>query len=98
MRPAIPLCAALSILGGSVPAPAGSQRYDPTTQSPLTLLRAPKDPLAYLDARKRASALMAEGKAAEAEPLAEQIAREYPRDGENWLLLGHVKRALKKYP
>src|SRR3712207_8825994 len=60
-------------------------------------LTAPKDPLAYLDARARARALLGQGKAAEAEPLAEQITREYPRDGENWFLLGEVKESLKKH-
>lgn len=79
-------------------APAPAQRYDPATQTPLSLLTAPGDPLAYLDARRKAWALGRERKFAEAEPLAEQITREYPRDGENWLLLGHVKRALEKYP
>jgi tetratricopeptide (TPR) repeat protein len=89
---------AASALLLSAHAVAGAQSYDPATQSPLSLLTAPRDPLAYFDARKRASALLGEGKAAEAEPLAEQITREYPRDGENWFLLGQVKNSLKKYP
>ena len=64
---------------------AGAQGYDPAVQSPLNLLTAPTDPVAYFDARKQARALLGEGKSAEAEPLVEQITREYPRDGENWL-------------
>lgn len=75
-----------------------AQRYDPAVQSPLNLLTAPADAVAYFDARQRVRALLGEGKAAEAESLIEQITREYPRDGENWLALGHVRRALKKFP
>ncbi|HEX2210245.1 MAG TPA: hypothetical protein VHG93_21390 [Longimicrobium sp.] len=77
---------------------AGAQSYDPAVQSPLNLLTAPPDPVAYFDARQRARALLGEGKLAEAESLIEQITREYPRDGENWLALGYVRRALKKFP
>lgn len=79
---------------------AGAQSYDPAVQvqSPLNLLTAPADPVAYFDARQRVRALAGEGKLAEAESLVEQITREYPRDGENWLALGHIRMALKKFP
>ncbi len=77
---------------------AGAQSYDPAVQSPLNLLTAPPDPVAYFDARQKARALVGEGKIAEAESLIEQITREYPRDGENWLLLGNLRRALNKFP
>jgi tetratricopeptide (TPR) repeat protein len=77
---------------------ASAQAYDPTFESPLSLLTAPAAPLAYYDARAKVRALIGQERYAEAEPLAEKITREYPRDGENWLLLGVVKRALKKYP
>jgi len=97
MRHANWICTAASALLLSAHALAGAQHYDPRTQSPLTLLTAPADPLAYFDARKRAAELVNGGRAAEAEPLAEQVAREYPRDGENWYLLGAVKSALKKH-
>lgn len=78
---------------------AGAQSYDPAVQSsPLNLLTAPPDPVAYFEERERARALLREGKFAEAESLVEQITREYPRDGENWLALGHIRRALRKFP
>lgn len=89
--------AAVSALLLSAHSLASAQGYDPTSQSPMSLVAAPEDPLAYYGARAKARALMEEGKAAEAEPLAEQITREYPRDGDNWLLLGEIKRALKKH-
>ena len=97
MRPRIKLYAAISAFCLATPAMSGAQAYDPTTHSPLRLAEGPKDPLAYRDARLKARALVAQGKVAEAEPLAEWVTREYPRDGENWLLLGKVKRSLKKY-
>ena len=92
--------AAVSVCLLSAQTIANAQSYDPGSgsESPLRLLAAPKDPLAYYDARAKVRLLLDQGKAAEAEPLAEQITREYPRDGENWLLLGQVKRLLKKYP
>ena len=40
---------------------------------------------------------MDQGKAAEAEPLADRITRDYPRDRENWLLAAQVKMTLKKF-
>ncbi|HEY0052485.1 MAG TPA: hypothetical protein VGB49_03635, partial [Caulobacteraceae bacterium] len=76
---------------------ANGQSYDPRTQSPMSLVAAPADAVAYNDARSQVRALLSQSKAAEAEPLAEQITRDYPRDGENWLLLGQVRRALQKY-
>lgn len=63
----------------------------------MRLMATPDDPIGYYDAKERAHALVHDNKAAEAEPLAERITREYPRDGENWLLLGAVKRTLGKH-
>jgi hypothetical protein len=63
----------------------------------MRLVTAPSDPVAYYNARARVRALLRENQASQAEPLAEQIAREYPRDGENWLLLAEVKSALNKH-
>lgn len=74
-----------------------AQSYDPATQSPMSLLSSPSDPLAYFDARARVRSLLSENRAAEAEPLAEQVTREFPRDGENFILLGQVKRLLSKH-
>lgn len=76
---------------------AGAQAYDPRTQSPATLLAAPADGVAYHESRLRARALVREKKYAGAEPLAERLVRDYPRDGENWVLLGEVKRGLEKH-
>ena len=71
----------------------GAQSYEPERgASPLTLLAAPPDAQAYHARRTRVLALVAEGKGAEAEPLAERLTREYPRDGENWILLGRARR------
>ncbi len=74
---------------------ARAQRYDPDKGSPMRLLVAPKDGVAYYELRKHAAGL-AFGNAAEAEPLIEQLVRDYPRDAENWMLLGVVKRGVNK--
>ncbi len=77
-------------------APGAAQQYDATSQSPLVLLAAPADPIAYHAARTRAKALVAASNWTEAEPLAEQLVKEYPRDGENWLMLARAKANLRK--
>ena len=88
----------LALLLTTCAAPLNSQSYDPASdKSPLTLLQAPADGFGYHLLRERAEALYKAEKWAEAEPLAEKIAREYPRDGDNWLLLGSIKENLKKY-
>lgn len=94
IRPAALLLSAAAVLSGT---PAGAQSYDPGRDSPLSLLAVPADGVAYFDTRTRAEALFAERKYAEAEPLAERLVREYPRDGENWILLGRVKGALDRH-
>lgn len=75
--------------------PARAQLYDPDKGSPMSLLVAPADGVAYYDLRKRAATLVFDN-VAEAEPLAEQLVRDYPRDAENWMLLGQVKRGVNK--
>jgi tetratricopeptide (TPR) repeat protein len=55
---------------------------------------APKDAIAYYELRGKVLQLL--GSPAEAEPLIEQIVREYPRDPENWKLLGLIKRGVNK--
>lgn len=95
MRKIAVAVAALS--AGGLAATGYSQSYDPSRQSPMSLLVAPPDPIAYFEAKERVRSLLMQSKATEAEPLAEQIARIYPRDGENWALLGHVKKALNKH-
>jgi tetratricopeptide (TPR) repeat protein len=89
--------AAASALLFSTHSPARAQSYDPATESPLILVTAPADPIAYYDARAKARALLDQKKAAEAEPLAERITREYPRDGDNWVLLAEVRKTLNKH-
>ncbi|MES2521446.1 MAG: hypothetical protein V4617_02025 [Gemmatimonadota bacterium] len=74
---------------------AHAQIYDPQKESPISLLVAPKDGVAYYELRKRAARL-AFVDAAQAEPLIEQLVRDYPRDAENWMLLGMVKRGVNK--
>jgi hypothetical protein len=76
---------------------ARAQSYDPATQGPATLLKAPTDALAYHAARQRVRVLLDEKRAVEAETLAGQLVREYPRDGQNWLLLGAAKREMGNF-
>jgi tetratricopeptide (TPR) repeat protein len=84
----------LHLAGGT----ATAQGYDPRTHaSPLRLLEGPADPEAYYRMRTRTAALVSQGEAAPAEPLAEQLVRAYPRDGENWLLLARARRAAGKH-
>ncbi|MES1245806.1 MAG: hypothetical protein ABUT39_29635 [Acidobacteriota bacterium] len=63
----------------------------------MILLSVPEDGLAYYDTLVRARALYQGDKFAELEPLAERLAREYPRDPWNWLMLGRTKFRLNKY-
>lgn len=71
--------------------------YDPQTDgSPLMLLEGPKDGVAYYETKLRARDLYRERKFAEAEPLLEQLVRDYPRDPENWRLLASTKANLRK--
>ena len=76
----------------------GAQTYDPAMgESPLTLLSVPADGVAYFQAKTSARALFGAQRYAEAEPLLQRLAREYPRDPENWYLLGLAQRALDKH-
>lgn len=74
-------------------ATAGSaQNYSPESgASPLSLLQAPGDGIAYHELWKRAKALIEAGKLAEARALIEQRVHEYPRDPENWQLLAGLR-------
>ena len=77
---------------------ARAQTYDPGTgASPLTLLAAPADGVAYFETKTRARELFRAQRYAEAEPLLQRLAREYPRDPENWYLLGVAQRTLNKH-
>lgn len=71
--------------------------YDPQSgTSPLILLRAPKDAVAYYEMKQRAKRLYEARKFAEAEPLLDRLVRDYPRDPENWRMLADTKVSLKK--
>ena len=54
---------------------ASAQTFDPEKASPMSLLVAPKDGIAYYDLRNRAARLALEN-AVEAEPLLEQLVRD----------------------
>ena len=93
-----PIAVFLLLLVQAAGAAAGAQTYDPAKgESPLILLSVPKDGVAYYETKERARELVRSEKYAEAEPLAERLARDYPRDGENWMLLARVKRGLNKH-
>jgi tetratricopeptide (TPR) repeat protein len=90
------LAAAVSLLSLGTALPA--QTYDAGTgESPLVLLAAPRDGVAYFEAKVRARELFQARRYAEAEPLLLQLAREYPRDPENWYLLAHAQTRLGKH-
>jgi tetratricopeptide (TPR) repeat protein len=55
------------------------------------------DPLQYLDLKTQAQSLSTEGRFSEAEPLVQRLVRDYPVDGQNWLLAGRVARKLGKF-
>ncbi|MFL5541618.1 MAG: tetratricopeptide repeat protein [Longimicrobiaceae bacterium] len=75
-----------------------AQTYDPAKgESPLTLLAAPADGVAYYQAKMRARELFSARRYAEAEPLLQRLAREYPRDPENWWLLGLAQQNLNRH-
>ena len=88
-RSLIVFCLALNAVA------AHAQAYDPDKGSPMQLLVAPQDGVAYYESRKELAQL-AFGNAAMAEPRIEQLVRDYPRDAENWMLLGVVKRGVNK--
>lgn len=78
--------------------PASAQTYDPASgESPLVLLRVPADGVAYYEAKERARALSAERRWAESEPLLERLVAEYPRDPENWTMLGRTQYRLGRF-
>lgn len=78
--------------------PAAAQTYDPASgESPLVLLKVPADGVAYYEAKEQARALSAERRWAESEPLLERLAAEYPRDPENWTMLGRTQYRLGKF-
>lgn len=92
-----PIAAALALSLLAVPTLA-AQTYDPAKgESPLTLLAVPADGVAYYQVKERAREMFNARRYAEAEPLLLQLAREYPRDPENWWLLGLAQTRLNKH-
>ena len=86
--------AALVLLPHAAPA----QNYDPASgESPLVLLAVPGDGIGYYETKVRARALYESREWAALEPLAEQLVRDYPRDPENWLMLGRARSRLSKW-
>ncbi|HYR06868.1 MAG TPA: hypothetical protein VEQ60_03790, partial [Longimicrobium sp.] len=78
--------------------PAHAQWYDPASgQSPMVLMAAPEDGVAYYEVKERARALYENSQWAEVEPLLERLVREYPRDPENWTMLGRTRFRLRKF-
>lgn len=69
------------------------------TTPPAALLTGPPRPLSYYETKEQLRALVwsQEASATKLEPLAEQLVRDYPRDGENWDLLARVKSRLGKH-
>ncbi|HEX2211522.1 MAG TPA: hypothetical protein VHG93_27800 [Longimicrobium sp.] len=77
---------------------AAAQTYDPASgESPMVLMAVPADGVAYYEAKERARALSAERRWAETEPLLERLVAEYPRDPENWTMLGRTQYRLGKF-
>jgi tetratricopeptide (TPR) repeat protein len=103
MHPKKRTYAAVSALLLSAHSLTGAQTHDPNAASPLSLLAAPQDPIGYYEKKVRVKSLrerLERGEKidwAEAERLLEELTRDYPRDGENWQLLGQVKQVLKKH-
>ncbi|MBW3571223.1 MAG: tetratricopeptide repeat protein [Gemmatimonadetes bacterium] len=80
------------------PCVAGAQWYDPASgQSPMVLMAGPADGVAYYEMLERARALSQERRFAEAEPLLDQLVRDYPRDPETWTMLGRARYRLGKF-
>ncbi|WP_420125904.1 hypothetical protein [Longimicrobium sp.] len=94
-------CAAAAALlhAGAVGAqPADSTRLSVPRPAPgMELLAAPADGPAYLHLRSQARRLMSQRLYAQAEPLLDEVARAYPRDGQNWMRLGHTRAALGRH-
>lgn len=77
---------------------ASAQWYDPASgQSPMVLMQVPEDGVAYYEVKERARALYDGSQWAEVEPLLEQLVRDYPRDPENWTMLGRTRFRLRKF-
>jgi hypothetical protein len=92
MKSILTISAFSLLLSGTM---AGAQTYDPAQgESPRVLMNGPADGVAYYQLKERAVELFNAQKWAEAEPLLQQLTREYPRDPENWWVLGFAQRNL----
>lgn len=93
LRHSVVACCAL-VLGQG----AAGHDLDPSRDpSPLFLLQAPKDGLAYFRLRQKALALVAAENWVEAEQAVDELVRQYPRDPDNWRLVARTKRRLGKF-
>ncbi|HEX5872636.1 MAG TPA: hypothetical protein VFY65_19535 [Longimicrobium sp.] len=81
-----------------IPRNAAAQWYDPASgESPMVLMKVPEDGVAYYELKERARVLYDSSKWAEVEPLVERLVAGYPRDPENWTMLGRTRFRLRKF-
>lgn len=82
-----------AVVSGLAAGPVGA--YDLTDKS-QSILVGPSDPAIYLRRAREARSLLNDQKFAAAEPLFEQLVKDYPLDRTNWLGLANIKRQLGK--
>jgi tetratricopeptide (TPR) repeat protein len=76
---------------------AGAQTFDPLTQSPMTLMSVPSDPIGYYRDKQRVTELLGQQRWADAERVLDRLTAEYPRDGMSWRRLALVREQLGKH-
>jgi tetratricopeptide (TPR) repeat protein len=77
--------------------PAPGHVYDPASGvTPLVLLGGSENGVDYHTRRYRAEMLLRQREYAQAEPMLEQLVREYARDPETWYMLATLKMAVEK--
>jgi len=87
---------AAAVTSNSIPQPAPPAR--PNGLDGIAIVQATNpEPLRYYDSRRKARALLEQNNFGAAEPLADEIAKAYPIDGQNWLMVARVKRKLGKF-
>lgn len=92
--------AALLFAAGAARAQPADTAAHLTVRAPapgLELLATPADGPAYLFLRSQARRLLSQRDYAGAEPLLAEVARAYPRDGHNWMRLGHARAGLGQH-
>lgn len=94
------IAAAVLLRAGTMQAQAADSAVHLAVLDPapgLELLAAPADGPAYLHLRSQARRLLSQREYAQSLPLLEEVARVYPRDGQNWMRLGHARFALGRH-